>query len=47
MTKSFSVKNFNKEVNRVLVNANKEQKANVRCYMLLRALKYSAKGGAK
>jgi hypothetical protein len=47
MTKSFSVKNFNKEVNRVLVNANKEQKANVRCYMLLRALKYSVKGGAK
>ena len=47
MTKTFSVRNFNKTINRVLVNANKEQKANVRCYMLLCALKYSAKGGVK
>jgi hypothetical protein len=45
--KSFTVKNFNKEVNRVLVNANKEQKANVRCAMLYKAIKYSVKGGVK
>ena len=45
MTKTFTVKNFNKEVNRVLVNANKEQKANVRMTMLYRALRYSVKGG--
>lgn len=44
MTKSFSVKNFNREVSKVLVNANKEQKANVRCAMLYKALKYSVKG---
>lgn len=44
MTKSFSVKNFNKEVNRVLVNANKEQKANIRMTMLYKALKRQVKG---
>lgn len=47
MTKSFSVKNFNKEVSKVLVNANKEQKANVRMTMLYKAIKYQVKGSAK
>ena len=47
MTKSFTVNKFNREVNKILKNANQNQKANIRCYMLLRALKYSAKGGAK
>lgn len=47
MTKSFSVKNFNKEINKVLKNATKEQKANVRCAMLYKAIKYQVKGGVK
>lgn len=40
--KSFTVKNFNKTVNSVLKNATKEQKANVRCTMLYKALKRGA-----
>ena len=45
--KSFSVKNFNREVSKVLKNATTQQKSNVRCAMLYRALKYSVKGGVK
>lgn len=41
-TKTFTVKNFNKEVSKVLVNATKEQKANVRMTMLYKALKRGA-----
>jgi hypothetical protein len=42
--KSFSVKNFNREVSKVLKNANTKQKANVRCAMLYKALRYQVKG---
>lgn len=42
--KSFSVKNFNREVNKVLKNATKEQKACVRCTMLFYAIKHQVKG---
>ena len=42
--KSFKVNDFHKEVNKVLVNATRNQKANVRMVMLLRALKYQVKG---
>lgn len=47
MTKKFTVRNFNKTVNSVLKNATKQQKANVRCTMLYKAIKYSMKGGVK
>lgn len=40
--KTFTVKNFNKEVNKVLVNATTQQKANIRCTMLYKALKRGA-----
>lgn len=43
--KTFTVKDFNKNVNSVLKNASKEQKSNVRMTMLYKALRYSVKGG--
>ena len=45
--KSFTVRDFNKNVNSVLKNATTKQKANMRCYMLLKCLKYQVKGGVK
>ena len=47
MTKSFTVRDFNKNVNATLKNATIKQKANMRCYMLLKCLKYQVKGGVK
>lgn len=45
MTKTFTVRNFNKTVNNAIKNASKEQKSNVRMTMLYKALRYSVKGG--
>lgn len=45
MSKTFTVKDFNREVNAVLKKATVEQKANVRCAMLYKALRYQVKGG--
>ena len=40
--KTFSVKDFNREVNKVLKTASKQQKSNVRMTMLYKALKRGA-----
>lgn len=47
MTKSFTVNQFNREVNKVLKNANQNQKANIRMTMLYKAIKYQVKGACK
>lgn len=45
MTKSFTVNQFNREVNKILKNANQNQKANIRMTMLYKVIKYQVKGG--
>lgn len=42
--KTFTVRDFNKNVNRVLKTASKKEKANIRMAMLYKALRYSVKG---
>ena len=43
MSKTFSVNRFNREVNKTIKNATKNEKANFRMAMLYKALCYSVK----
>lgn len=42
--KTFTVRDFNKNVNRIVKNASKKEKATFRMVMLYKALRYSVKG---
>lgn len=42
--KTFTVREFNKNVNRIVKNASKKEKANIRMTLLYKALRYSVKG---